>query len=54
MRFIFELQNGPQILKQSQIFNDFLAKAVFSGNRLQNENRPAPELLIELDALRVT
>ena len=54
MLFIFELQDCPQILAQSRIFNDFLAKAVFSGNQLQNENRPAPELLIELDALRVT
>ena len=54
MRFIFELQDCPQILVQSWIFNDFLVTAVFWGSRLQNQNRPAHELLIELNALRVT
>ena len=54
MRFIFEIQDCPQILVQSRIFNDFLVKAVFWGSRLQNQNRPAHELLIELNALRVT
>ena len=54
MPFIFELQDCPQILVQSRIFNDFLVTAVFSGSPLQNQNRPAHELLIELNALRVT